>query len=221
MAIFEPGSLIGAISGNVGGASFANRSGSKVVRKPRRPSRTNAERIINQQTLITNIARQWRDLTELERAAWRTAAANRPIPNRLGVSRAISGYQYYVSVNVTTSKDDPPLPTGFDSVVIVDFDSSVASGIDVNFTNLPGATVYAGYVYGRLFYKDYAPSFNNTWTKLGLVTTLGTVTVNIDTQWQTAFPLPILSQAIALDFRPFQSSTFIGGNTQQIVLTTA
>jgi len=38
----------------------------------------------------------WRNLTDLQRAAWRTIAANTSLPNRLGVHRNLTGQQFFI-----------------------------------------------------------------------------------------------------------------------------
>lgn len=95
MAIIRPGSLVGAISGALGGAVFANTRAGLIVR-PRgvRTGQAGAQLSLVQGS-VGRVAAAWNALTDAQRAAWVTAAAARPYPNRLGVMRPLSGYQLY------------------------------------------------------------------------------------------------------------------------------
>lgn len=108
MAIFRPGGLAGSISGAAGGVVFVNgRSGPVLRRRPSgRPRVTEALQAAR--GMPGRIAAAWNELTELQRQAWRTAAAALRFPNRLGVLRAISGYQLYTRHVMDVYLGSPP-----------------------------------------------------------------------------------------------------------------
>lgn len=221
MAIFSTGPIVGSISGNVGGVSFANSRRSRVIRKAKRASPTTKSRQLAQQSILKNAVARWQALDTDSRNAWKNAASHIPTPNRLGTSSPMSGYNYFLKLNLAFELDEPPVATSFVPAVEITFTSSVAIRLDIHFDGLPGGEAYAGFVFGRLLYRSTPIAHNNTWTRLGLVTTLGTIIVSIDAIWLTAFEFPILNQFVALEFRPFRESHFIGGNTRQILQTTA
>lgn len=221
MAIFKAGPAIGAISGNVGGTNFANTRNGPVVRKARSSSSNKAITQGNAQVnLRTQIAR-WNALSTASRTQWNNYAKSHPISNRIGVQRQLSGYQMFLKHNLHFEVDDPPSATLSTTAVNVSFESSVASGIDINFTNLPAFTAYAGFVYGALLYRSTPVRFVRDFRKLGLVSVLGTTPASLDTIWQTVFPLPVENQYIALQFRPFAGSVDLGGWTTEVLQTTA
>ncbi len=221
MAIIQLSALVGSISGNVGGASFANSKSGPVVRQPRRPTHNaSATQDAQQVNLLTQINR-WRDLSALDRAAWNAAGAQRPFTNRLGIARPLTGYQYFLKLNLNVEIDLPPDTAADTTAVTITFQSSIATEIDIIFTGIPPFTDYEGFLYGQLLYRDTPIAFNRDWRALGLVNTGGTLEVPIGVQWQTVFTLPILNQFIALQFRPFAGGADLGGWTTQILQTTA
>lgn len=100
MAIYQPGALIGGISGTVGGANFVAGRGSDVVRKNRRALPPRGPGIRQAQSEINFYVRAWAELTENQRLAWRNAAKVFPHHNRLGQSNFLTGQQLFIRVNL-------------------------------------------------------------------------------------------------------------------------
>ncbi len=137
MAIFRPSAIVGAISGDAGGACFVNSRGSKVVRKKRRTSPNNDPSLIRSQALFANVARNWRILGDDVQAAWHTYALSIPGTSRLGVSRTLSGYQAFVQNTLFLSNFGAPVyglpPVTADDPIItpLSFFSSEVTGLQM------------------------------------------------------------------------------------------
>ncbi len=232
MAIVQLGPIIGRISGNVGGASFANARGTTILRKSRRSSFNGSIAQGPPQVKIGVLARIWADKSSLDQDAWRAAATRITFPNRLGIQRNISGYQYFLKINMPldllTAADVlreavelPPTNVSSQVTAQITFTSGIAGGIDMIFDGLPGASSYSGLVYGNLLYRSTATQFNNTWRSFGPLGRFGDGSRDITTAWQNVFELPVLGQYIALRFQPLQNSAPIGAQTIAIIETLA
>jgi len=120
MAIAKTGAILGGISGNLGGANFANSRFGLTVRRQKPPPGPQNET----QLTITRgyqLARSWWPaLTEHQRTAWRTFASNTLLRNRLGTQRNLTGQQIFIKYNWQNATfglptiDDPPAPWPFD-----------------------------------------------------------------------------------------------------------
>lgn len=95
MAIFRPGPLVGAISGNLAGQNFFQSSYGPAIRRrlARTDKRTQAQ--LAQRARFQSIASRWHALTDQQRDAWRAYARQLKQPNRLGLPRSLSGFQAY------------------------------------------------------------------------------------------------------------------------------
>lgn len=96
MAIFKTGPIIGAISGNLGGASFVTSSKSNIVRQPRRITHNRSSRTLIQRTLFQGRARRWATFLQTTRTSWITAAQNYTYTDRLGTERNYTGFQLWM-----------------------------------------------------------------------------------------------------------------------------
>lgn len=117
MAIFTPGALIGAISGNLAGVNFVQAKHGAVLRKRQAGVHHATKAQLKQRTLFRTAQNAWNDLTEEERRAWRKAAPAFPVRNRLGHPSPYSGFQYFHHVKLLTLfhfalpfTTPPPLP---------------------------------------------------------------------------------------------------------------
>lgn len=99
MAIFTPGPLIGAITGNIGGLNFVlARSGPVVRQRIRRTKSTDPRRAATQQGMQL-VRKSWRNLTDSQRTAWRQAALSVPHTNRLTITSNLTGFALFVRYN--------------------------------------------------------------------------------------------------------------------------
>lgn len=108
MAIFRPGGVVGSVSGKVGGFVYVNGRSGPVVRRVgvRVPAQSAAA--IAARGMPGRVAAAWNALTDSQRLAWRTVAAQLKFPNRLGVLRQISGFQLYSSYVMDIYLGSPP-----------------------------------------------------------------------------------------------------------------
>ena len=117
MAIFRASAVVGAISGTIGSTTFVHTGASKVVR--RRPNKTDAQspKQLLQRVRLRVVQNLWPTLTAAQRQAWITHALIFSASNRLGVQRPISGWQYFLKINLLQLSADLTLtiipPLGF------------------------------------------------------------------------------------------------------------
>lgn len=102
MAIVKLGTMVVGIRGTIGGNTFsANKAGPfvKSWSKGANPATTDQSDARN--TLVT-FASDWRDLTQAERDGWDTyaALAAQDLTNSLGETYSISGFNWYIRINV-------------------------------------------------------------------------------------------------------------------------
>lgn len=133
MAIAKTGPIVGAIAGNLGGANFANSRFGLTLRqlKPPPPSQNTRQLDISR---AYQLARSWwPNLTDDERTAWRSFAANTLLRNRLGTQRNLTGQQLFIRFNFDSALlgsptiADPPAPWPFDWPT--DFVATVTAGV--------------------------------------------------------------------------------------------
>lgn len=101
MAIFKSGSMVGPISGKLGGLVYSHNSGGQYIRMHVIP--TNPGSVFQQavRNFVSTLTTAWRDtLTANQRSQWNVYAFNSPLLNRLGESRPISGIAQYLRCNV-------------------------------------------------------------------------------------------------------------------------
>ena len=140
MAIIRTGHIIGGISGTLGSEDYVNGRGSTYVR--RRPRKTNQHTA--QQTKrrgrFATVTQAWQTLTAIDRQAWRKAAQLVTFPNRIGVRRSISGFQFFVQFSLNRSEDNfiwqfgPPDLTKTQSADNIILTASASGDIEVSFT---------------------------------------------------------------------------------------
>jgi hypothetical protein len=100
MALIKGGPLAQAISGTVAGSNFVNAARAPYVRqKKSRVPITGATQLVQQANLV-RIMNRWRTLTTAQRLAWNVAAQALSRKNRLGISRPITGRQFFIGRNM-------------------------------------------------------------------------------------------------------------------------
>ncbi len=101
MAILKLGVTVVGIRGTLGGITFsANASGpyARAWARPPNP-RTIAQNDVR--TVLSQVATEWRGITDAQRTAWNTwAAATAPArTNSLGETILLTGYQWFIGMN--------------------------------------------------------------------------------------------------------------------------
>lgn len=100
MALFTPGVLAG-ISGKIGGLVFSHGAGGPYIRTAGLVTNPNTPQQQAVRAILAQLTSLWVDtLTDAEREAWATYAANVTLPNRLGAQRNVSAMNMYVRSNV-------------------------------------------------------------------------------------------------------------------------
>lgn len=96
MAIFRESPLVGAMSGRIGGAVAVRSKTGPVVRH--RPAKITAtsQSALAARADFSNTAKDWRQLSTADARAWNDFAAAHPEANRLGVSRLLTGFQWFM-----------------------------------------------------------------------------------------------------------------------------
>jgi hypothetical protein len=96
MAIFRQSPFVGALSGRLGGAIAAQTKQGQVLKH--RPAKINrqTEASLAARAAFANLTRNWQQLTDAERREWNLFASNKPLVNRLGVSRLLTGFQWFM-----------------------------------------------------------------------------------------------------------------------------
>lgn len=97
MAILEFGGGVTAMRGTVGGVTYSGNGNGAYCKGWSRGPRGGSARQIDCRYRVTSLGAAWRGLTDVERAAWNalTAAPPETVTNSLGVTVALSGFQWF------------------------------------------------------------------------------------------------------------------------------
>jgi len=142
MAIFTPGSVVGQISGRIGGSIYSHNRGGPYIRNGTIPVAVSSDAAVNQKARLAMISADWRNLTDAQRLAWTTWAQANPQTNRLGHQTVLSGHMAYTGINSRlnlwgqTLLDVPPLGTAPDPLTALTADADIGAG-DVECTYAP------------------------------------------------------------------------------------
>jgi len=202
MAIFSSSGVVGSVSGNAGGVNFVNGKGSKVIRKARRAGSINDNKIIKQQSVFATFARHWRTLSVDEQNAWRTYAFNSPRTNRLGLARQLSGFQEYMSSGIYRKgvlgffNDLPPTELTDPKTAFYKFTSTVLTGISISMGSGPISGDISISLFGFLSYSTSLVASFNRHKYIGDFTIAQGAVLDITSEWEDVFPLPVLNQVI-------------------------
>lgn len=109
MALIKGSALVDAISGSVGGTTFATTKFGGIARSRPRMVRHTSPRALRASAAVQQVMQEWIDLAPLEQAAWNTAAASTPFTNRLGISRPMSGMHLALWTNVPAAYENEPI----------------------------------------------------------------------------------------------------------------
>lgn len=163
MAIIRPGPLAGAISGRLGGVVFVAGKGTPFVRPRPAPISNTSARLATRKSHFGRIVNAWSQLTDDERLQWRTAAALLKTTNRLGLSKPMPAFAYYVKTNMTgnmlggTTSVTPPNPFIPDPPTALTLTFSVAGAYTVAATKPVAAIFISWTIFGWAFMRDSTP----------------------------------------------------------------
>jgi len=100
MAIFKPGAIVQAISGNLSGVNFVNAARSVYIRKARRPNNSTSTAQLAIQANFGIVTNLWAKLSTSLRTTWTTAAKSLAHVNRIGIPTTLSGREFFFLRNL-------------------------------------------------------------------------------------------------------------------------
>lgn len=149
--------LVTQASGSVGGITFGNNKGGLYVRSRAIPTNPNSASQQSARAALTDTVNAWTSiLTQAQRDAWITYAANTPVVDVFGDSKLITGQQHYIRSNSPRKRfgearvDDGPTTFNLGTFTNVSFAVSAAAPTDlvVSFTNTDEwATAAGGFLF--------------------------------------------------------------------------
>lgn len=110
MAICIPGPLVTAISGDVGGATFAQTRHGQIVRKRAVKLKKQTSATAIRRARFQSFHRQWDDLSDTKRLSWNAAAKHYSTTNTFGTKRTLSGFLLFMRVCLDMPLDSPTAP---------------------------------------------------------------------------------------------------------------
>ena len=203
MAIFTPGPLMASISGNLLGVNFVKGKFGPYLRRRQSGVLHDTEAQLNQRALFRQVQSLWPELTEDERKAWRKAARDFPVTNRLGRPRPYSGFQLFTSVllfnqfhfplAITTP---PPLPRAEPFVSLdLTFTAGGTYEIDVPVADLP-TVAFAIFYAARPMTQNPITSFKR-W-RFVKSDFLAALPINVQPEFDTIFGPPDAGETIGV-----------------------
>lgn len=105
------GAIIGAASGTMGAVTFSNRKGNAVAAMKSSPIDRQTAAQLDHQAAMSTAAKAWANLSFANQFNWKLFAARNVRQNRLGVTRQLSPYQFFLKENVLRAQVGAPLRT--------------------------------------------------------------------------------------------------------------
>lgn len=99
MAKFTSGSIIGQITGSVGGSTYSRNRYGQYIRQRVKPVVSTTPYAQAAKGRLATVSRAWSALSDAQRAAWVAWAQNNPVIDVLGHSQILSGHAAYVMLN--------------------------------------------------------------------------------------------------------------------------
>jgi len=109
--IIRYGAMIAQASGTLAGVTFSNRRGNAIAAAKSHPCDRKSEAQIAHQAAMAAAAQGWAALSGFQRFNWKLYAAQHVRQNRLGVSRRLSAFQFYLKENILRAQCGIPLRT--------------------------------------------------------------------------------------------------------------
>ena len=126
MALIKTGTIVTRLSGKVGGQSFGNNKGGAYVKNIGAYTTNKSTASLASRAVFGTVTGYWRTLTPEQRTAWNTQAALLPYTNRVADVRYLSGFNYFVKVNVPlVSNGEDILPEPIPVVTFPEFSAEM------------------------------------------------------------------------------------------------
>lgn len=211
MAIIRLGAVVNAISGSIGGTTFAHTKGGTIARAKLRQTTKTKQNQLGLRNDMSRVRQAWRDLTEIQRVAWRTVALQLPRANRLGQHNVLSGYQLFMRTNMDgrissevftnhPSFTDPPAFISQAPIDTFDVVFSIANGYFYSATTRVSTPNNLAAMYGARTFKNYktnlVPSLRMFFQGSDLFTPQ-----NITAPWNAFIGEPAIGEFVFVRFR--------------------
>ncbi len=210
MAIIKPSPFVEAISGTIGGITFANSKNGTTVRMRGRKKKATSAPQLAQQAKYADALHQWRDLSDDDRTAWQFSASQIQFPNALGTNRRLNGYQLFMKNKLTPTA----LFVQRDSIPFVPIVTASATSITPTFTSggskliawsSPGIFDTAlALVYGSRPVTTAPVTAFRFWTSVGqFITTIPPI--NVADRWDDLVGDPQPGETVGIRFVPWSN----------------
>lgn len=153
MALMKLSGLLSGLKGKING-SYAQARGNGLYglnlngqyaakKKPKRMMNADAKKL---QVAYSNLAQQWRTLSDTERTQWGSACINYPTTDRFGAPRTPTAYELYMRLNGTLSRynlgyiNTPLAPATFSTIGPMGISEASATAFKFD----PNGTITAG-----------------------------------------------------------------------------
>ncbi len=173
MALFRPGPLINAISGDVGGVNFASsRYGPLIRRKATRTNKQTRPQLIRR-ARFAQAKYFYHQLTPDQREAWRALSKTWTQTNRLGIPQTLSAFQLYLKFQINLIAGppypivEPPYPSTTTPISTLTLDFTV--GGPYNITITPGVSAFPAFqlIFAHRPVSSNPRTFYNTYNLIG------------------------------------------------------
>jgi hypothetical protein len=145
MALMKMGEFMVALSGKTGGTINSRNKGGTYTKNFTMPTNPRTIYQVGQRNLFTTNSQAWRNLTNVQRAAWIAVAPSFPYINAVGDVKYLSGSALYNKLNINLALagqmpiSTPPVPSGVIGVssIVVTY---IAGVITLTFAPTPVPT---------------------------------------------------------------------------------
>lgn len=193
MAIIRPGPLAGAISGKLGGLVFVAGQGTPFVRPRPAPRNKDLKFLGPVRSYMGRLVNAWRAFDDEAKATWRTAAILVITTNRLGTSKPMTGFQYFIHANMISIPSRnaiftiPPPPAFINPPQSSSIAFSAAGNYVVNAVKPVGIPVAIYHIFGWPFWTNQRPGDIPRPVFLKSISTPSPLAQNIRPEWEDHF----------------------------------
>jgi hypothetical protein len=123
-ALIKFGGGVAAISGTIGGTTFARNKGGAYARNWVSPVNPNTTKQQDRRGLFASLVSDWKALTKAQQAQWESASPNYPYVNRLGETSYYSGQALFMKLNSNLNAVNsanlviPVIPVTFSTIAV-------------------------------------------------------------------------------------------------------
>jgi hypothetical protein len=128
MASIKFGGGVTGMSGSIGGSTYARNRFGYYLRPRTKPVNPNSTRQSAIRLYMKYYTERWHDtLTPTNRSQWNTYAASVPVKNRLGETVYLTGFNWYIAVNIVRAQaENSKCDSGPTTLTLVESDPGFA-----------------------------------------------------------------------------------------------